>query len=115
YFDLWLARLTGLLPSLNECSACGAELNGHRAYFHPMAEGLLCSRHKRLASTEISAHSRGLAAAIFKTPVADLMRSDSPDDDSRNRSFPDLRKFLVHMFERHIEKNLVTATMLDRL
>src|SRR5437764_2023598 len=78
YFDLWLARLTGLMPSLAECSACGAELNGHRAFFHPMAEGLLCSRDKRLASTEISAESRAIAAQIFRTSLPDLVSSEVP-------------------------------------
>src|SRR5258707_5355521 len=34
YFDLWIVRLTGLLPDLGRCVACGAALNGHRAYFH---------------------------------------------------------------------------------
>jgi DNA repair protein RecO (recombination protein O) len=116
YFDLWLARLTGLLPSLNECSACGAELNGHRAFFHPMAEGLLCSKDKRLAATEISGESRAIAAQIFRTSLADLVRSDRPTtDNQRPTTFPDLRKFLIQLMERHIEKNLVTATMLDRL
>ena len=119
YFDLWLCRLTGLLPSLNECSACGAELNGHRAFFHPMAEGLLCSRDKRLASTEISAESRSLAAQMFRSPLEMLVHAlpvNRPTAESkRPPTLADLRKLLIHVMERHIEKNLVTATMLDRL
>jgi DNA repair protein RecO (recombination protein O) len=116
YFDLWLCRLTGLLPSLSECSACSAELNGHRAFFHPMAEGLLCTRDKRLASTEISADSRALAAQMLRAPLADLLSSDRPTtNDQRPMTFRDLRRLLTHIIERHIEKNLVTATMLDRL
>ena len=119
YFDLWLCRLTGLLPSLNECSACGAELNGHRAFFHPMAEGLLCTRDKRLASTEVSAESRSLAAQMFRSPLEGLVpapNSSRPGaGDRRPTTLADLRKFLIHLMERHIEKNLVTATMLDRL
>lgn len=54
YFDLWLVRLVGLLPELDECVACGTVLNGSRAYFHPLADGLLCSNDKRLASSEMS-------------------------------------------------------------
>jgi len=119
YFDLWLCRLTGLLPSLNECSACGTELNGHRAFFHPMAEGLLCSRDKRLASTEVSAESRSLAAQMFRSPLEVLVPAPNAGrpraGDRRPTTLADLRKFLIHVMERHIEKNLVTATMLDRL
>src|SRR5215475_14601882 len=69
YFDLWIVRLNGLLPDLHECVMCGAILNGSRAYFHPLADGLLCTQDKRLASTEISADSRVLAAEMFRTSL----------------------------------------------
>ena len=42
YFDLWMARLMGYLPDLSECITCGAQLNGTRAYFHALADGLMC-------------------------------------------------------------------------
>src|SRR5215469_10257955 len=48
YFDLWIVRLIGLLPDLTHCTACGAILNGNRAFFHAQADGLLCARDKRL-------------------------------------------------------------------
>ena len=110
YFDLWIVRLAGLLPDLTQCSACGEVLNGHRAYFHSLADGLLCSRDKRLASTEISADSRMLAAEMFRAPVESFAASAWP----RQRG-ADLRKFLAQRIERHIEKKLVTAAMLERL
>src|SRR5437763_2568381 len=37
YFDLWITRLTGLLPDLTACIACGNSLNGSKAYFHALA------------------------------------------------------------------------------
>jgi DNA repair protein RecO (recombination protein O) len=110
YFDLWIVRLIGLLPDLTQCSACGEILNGHRAYFHPLADGLLCSRDKRLASIEISADSRALAAEMFRSPVDNFTASLWP----RQRG-ADLRKFLSQRIERHIERKLVTAAMLERL
>src|SRR5579863_6041677 len=61
YFDLWIVRLIGLLPELSHCVKCGDPLNGSKAYFHPMADGLLCVRDKKLASTEMSSESRMLA------------------------------------------------------
>ena len=54
YFDLWMARLMGYLPELSECLNCGRSLNGSRAYFHALADGLMCPEHKRLASSEMS-------------------------------------------------------------
>lgn len=110
YFDLWLVRLVGLLPELDECVACGTVLNGSRAYFHPLADGLLCSNDKRLASSEMSPDSRTLATEMFRVPVERFVKAPWP----RSRA-ADLRKFLVQRIERHIEKKLVTAVMLDKL
>jgi DNA repair protein RecO (recombination protein O) len=110
YFDLWIVRLIGLLPDLSHCVACGAILNGNRAYFHPLADGLLCSNDKRLASTEMSAESRTLAGEMFRAPLEKLERAAW----SRQRG-ADLRRFLAQRIERHIERKLVTAAMLERL
>ena len=110
YFDLWIVRLIGLLPDLSECVKCGAALNGSRAYFHPLADGLMCARDKRLASTEISSESRALATEIFRSPVETFVGNPWP----RQRA-ADLRKFLSQRIERHIEKKLITAAMLNRL
>ncbi len=110
YFDLWITRLTGLLPELNACTACGEALNGSKAWFHPLQDGLACANDKRLASSEMSAESRSLAAEMFRRPLEKMGETAWP----RQRA-ADLRKYLVQLIERHIEKKLVTATMLDRI
>jgi DNA repair protein RecO (recombination protein O) len=89
---------------------CGAVLNGSKAYFHPLADGLLCVDDKRLASTEISADSREQAAEMFRAPLDRLKR----DPWTRSRG-ADLRRFLAQRIERHIEKKLVTAAMLEKI
>ncbi len=109
YFDLWLTRLVGFLPELTECVVCGRNLNGSRAYFHALADGVMCADDKRLASSEISGESRALAAHMFRAPV----------DSFRDMSWPkslaaDLRKFVIQILQRHIEKKLVTAAMLEK-
>lgn len=109
YFELWLTRLVGFLPELTECIACGRSLNGHRAYFHALADGLMCIDDKRLASSEISAESRALAAQMFRAPVDSFQMSPWP-----KAQCADLRKFLIHTLQRHIEKKLVTAGMLEK-
>src|SRR5438552_4960052 len=69
YFDLWMARLMGYLPEFSECIACGRALNGHRAYFHVLADGLMCKDDKRLASSEMSSPSRTIAAQMLRARV----------------------------------------------
>ena|SRR5438132_720093 len=109
YFDLWIARLMGYLPELSECLACGRSLNGSRAYFHALADGLMCPEHKRLASSEISAESRKLAAQMLRASLSTI------DAAGSQKSGTDLRKFLLQTLERHIEKKLVTRGMLERI
>ena len=110
YFDLWLTRLVGFLPELTECVVCGRNLNGSRAYFHALADGLMCADDKRLASSEISSESRALAAQMFRAPVDAFAELAWPKSQAA-----DLRKFLIQILQRHIEKKLVTAGMLEKL
>src|ERR1700691_4883359 len=104
YFDLWMTRLMGYLPELSECIVCGRTLNGSRAFFHALSDGLVCAEDKRLASSEISGESRVLAAQMFRAPVESF--GGDPWPKARGA---DLRKFVIQALERHIEKRLVTA------
>src|SRR5438445_12715034 len=109
YFDLWMARLMGYLPDLSECLACGRTLNGSRAFFHALADGLMCPEHKRLASSEMSAESRKLAAQMLRASLSTV------DVAGTQKTGADLRKFLLQTLERHIEKKLVTRGMLEKI
>ncbi len=110
YFELWMVRLVGFLPDLNECVVCGGALEADRAFYHALADGLMCADDKRLASSALTAESRQIAAQMFRLPVEKF----GSETWSKERG-SDLRKFLVQIVERHIEKKLVTAAMLDRL
>ncbi|MBZ5628643.1 MAG: DNA repair protein RecO [Acidobacteriia bacterium] len=110
YFELWLTRLVGFLPELGECVVCGQTLNGSRAFYHALADGLMCAGDKRLASSEMTPESRALAAQMFRTPVETMAQQVWPKSKAA-----DLRKFLIQILERHLEKKLVTASMLDKL
>jgi DNA repair protein RecO (recombination protein O) len=109
YFDLWLTRLVGFLPELTECVVCGRSLNGDHAYFHALADGLMCADDRRIASSEISTESRSLAARMFRTPVDGFTEMPWPKSQGA-----DLRKFLIQILQRHIEKKLVTAGVLEK-
>jgi DNA repair protein RecO (recombination protein O) len=110
YFQLWLVRLVGFLPELRECLTCGQALNGSRAFYHALADGLRCPQHKRLASSELSVESRALAAQMFRSPVESFVA-----EPWTAGQYSDLRRFLVQILERHIDKKLVTAGMLAKL
>ena len=109
YFELWLTRLVGFLPEMTECVVCGRSLNGSRAYFHALADGLMCMDDKRLASSEISSESRMLAAQMFRSPVDAFAGVAWPKAQGA-----DLRKFVIQILQRHLEKKLVTANMLEK-
>jgi DNA repair protein RecO (recombination protein O) len=109
YFDLWLTRLVGFLPELTACTVCGRDLNGERAYFHALADGLMCPDDKRLASSELSSESRSLASQMFRASVDNFVNKPWPKSQAA-----DLRKFLIQILQRHLEKKLVTAGMLDK-
>jgi DNA repair protein RecO (recombination protein O) len=110
YFDLWMVRLLGFLPELGTCIVCGRPLDGQRAYFHALADGLMCVQDKRLASSELGAESRALAAQMFRAPLESFSGIEWP----RQRG-ADLRKFALQSLERHLEKKLVTTGMLEKL
>jgi DNA repair protein RecO (recombination protein O) len=110
YFQLWLVRLVGFLPELTTCGNCGESLNGGKAFYHALADGLMCAQHKRLASSELTAESRTAALRMFRTPLESLA-----SEPWSQKQGADLRRYLVQILERHIDKKLVTAVMLNKL
>jgi len=110
YFDLWTVRLMGFLPPLDECMECGGSLIGQPAWFHALRDGLVCQRDRRIASSEMSVESRELAARMFRNPVDHF--ADEPVPNSR---LADLRKFLMQIIDRHLDRKLQTSAQLERL
>lgn len=110
YFELWMTRLMGFLPEFSECAVCGRALNGTRAYWHALADGLVCAEDKRIASSELSPESRKIAAQMLRSRAAEFTGIDWPKE-----LCADLRKFLIQILERQLEKKLVTAGMLEKI
>jgi DNA repair protein RecO (recombination protein O) len=110
YFELWMTRLMGFLPEFSECLVCGRALDGKRAFYHALADGLVCVDDKRIASSELSPESRKIAAQMLRSRVSEFSAIDWPKAVAA-----DLRKFLLQILERHIEKKLVTAAMLQKI
>lgn len=110
YFSLWITRLAGFLPDLQECVVCGDAFGARPAYFHALADGLMCPEHKRLGSNLISSESRALAAGMLRSSIDHFADEEWP----RSRA-AELRKLSVQIIERHIERKLVTQAALQRL
>jgi DNA repair protein RecO (recombination protein O) len=58
----------------------------------------------------MSRESRVLAGEMFRAPIENFATLTWPKAKAA-----DLRKFLVQILERHLEKKLVTAGMLERI
>jgi DNA repair protein RecO (recombination protein O) len=114
YFDLWMTRLMGFLPEFSECVVCGRlfddSRDGNRAFYHALADGLVCIDDKRIASSELSPESRRIASQMLRSRVSEFAGIDWP-----KAVCADLRKFVLQILERHIEKKLVTAGMLEKI
>jgi DNA repair protein RecO (recombination protein O) len=110
YFELWVTRLMGFLPEFSECAVCGRALDGTRAYWHALADGVVCADDKRIASSELSPESRKIAAQMLRSRVAEFAGIDWPKE-----LCADLRKFLIQILERQLEKKLVTAGMMEKV
>jgi len=104
YFSLWTTRLIGWLPETDRCTDCGEKFLDQPAYFHVLADGLTCARHKKANSSLLSRESLELAQQMLREPI----RAMAADPWNRQRA-QDLRRFLVRTLERHIERRLNTA------
>ena len=71
---------------------------------------MTCIDDKRIASSELSTESRVIAAQMLRSRVSEFAGIDWP-----KVLCADLRKFLIQILERHIEKKLVTAVMLEKI
>jgi DNA repair protein RecO (recombination protein O) len=116
YFALWAVRLSGFLPELKVCVACGTWVNDpeapERAFYSRSRTGLFC-RHCRAAmsvedSWELSFASRMIAAEMLRTPISRISQAAWQQDTGA-----DLRRFLVQQIENQIERRLVTAPLLE--
>ena len=110
YFELWMTRLLGLLPSLTRCTACHRALEANGAFFHSYADGLFCAQHRNAGAQPLSADSWQLAQRMLRAPVASFAEEPFP----RRRAL-DLRRFTLQSLERHLEKKLRSAEALAQL
>jgi DNA repair protein RecO (recombination protein O) len=110
YFALWMSRLMGWMPELGHCVVCGLDLRGGTVWYSATSDGVTCADDRRGGSVALSADSAGEAVRIFRGTVKGLAEEEWP----RERG-ADLRRFAVETLERHLERRLVSARVLERV
>lgn len=109
YFCVWMCRLMGWWPELGHCAACGLDLRGAAVWWSPIADGVTCADDRRRDSRALSAASVEESYAILRTPLAKL----SAEGEWPRERIADLRGFAVGLLERHLERRLRSARMLE--
>ncbi len=112
YFSLWITRLIGWLPEMDRCTECGEPFDD-AAYFHALADGLSCARHKMPNSSLLGRESLALAQRMLREPIRAITKAAAGEEWTRQRG-QDLRRFLGRTLERHIERRLNSATAIGR-
>ena len=110
YFSLWMTRLTGLLPDIAHCTACGEALAAGETSFNLFGDGLFCPRHRGGNASGLSADSWQLAQRMLRAPASAFAAEAWP-----RRRAQDLRQFTLQSMERHLERKLRSAEALARL
>jgi DNA repair protein RecO (recombination protein O) len=89
YFDYWLLRLGGFLPTLNQCINCGALLEGSSVFYGRSGPGFTCARCR---SEAMSASAPAALVALFeqigKTPLPSWLSSERAAPSARDARRP---------------------------
>jgi DNA repair protein RecO (recombination protein O) len=69
YFDVWILKLSGLLPPPAECAACGRAVSGTEPlYFEERRPGFVGSECRSASALRVSSHARQTLRAILASP-----------------------------------------------
>jgi DNA repair protein RecO (recombination protein O) len=107
YFQLWMVRLAGWLPSLEHCTQCRHPLETLPAYGNPLTGKFYCSHCRKPGARRLSASARKDAADMLALPLDKL----DPQGWDRRR-VAELQALLLDIIEIHSERKLVTRELL---
>jgi DNA repair protein RecO (recombination protein O) len=110
YFCLWMNRLMGWMPELGHCAVCGLDLRGETVWWSPAGDGVTCQDDCRPQSRGLSAESVAESYRIARTPLADLAAEGWPAARAA-----DLRAFAIGLLERHLERRMRSALVLNSI
>jgi DNA repair protein RecO (recombination protein O) len=72
YFDVWILKLTGVLPETTECARCGEPLEGPPRNFDENAPGFVCARCVRPGARRLSPEFGSVLSEILVRPIPRL-------------------------------------------
>ena len=105
YAELWLMKLSGVLPELDRCGVCGAELPPGRREFDPAEGVLVCGDHRPSGAVErLAAAGAEWLAAALRRPVEEV---GGPPGDAVS--------WLIGVVQRFTGKEIVSWRYLRRV
>lgn len=107
YFQLWMVRLAGWLPSLETCTQCRQALSEGPAYGNPATGKLYCLSCRKPGARLLGPAARRDAVEMLAQPLDKL---DASGWDRRRAV--ELQALLLDMVEIHSEHKLVTRELL---
>ena len=78
YFDAWILRLTGVLPSTSVCARCGKSVSAAVAYFDEDLPGFLDAACAARGARRVSRDLTASLAKILSRPLAECALSPRP-------------------------------------
>ena len=109
YFCVWMCRLMGWLPELGHCCVCGLDMAGKPVWWSPAADGVTCSDDRRKDSRCLSADNVAMSAAMLRNSLGRM----SAEGLWQGERAGDLSAFAIGLLERHLERRLKSARMLE--
>jgi DNA repair protein RecO len=92
YAEVWMLRLTGILPSLKSCMECGAPL-GRPLRFQPSVAGFVCENH---GGVVISNDVTAALETLMRVPVPEFSAPSDILFELRSLAATIRRHFLGH-------------------
>ena len=108
YFDYWVLKLGGFLPDLASCVMCGRKFGGASGYYGRGSEGLVCETcHTSSTGQSVSCQALAYAQTARHSSLEHWFAAGKAP-----AGCTEVRRFLEELIEAHIERKLVTRSLL---
>jgi DNA repair protein RecO (recombination protein O) len=115
YVDVWVLRLTGILPSVRECASCGTILPPGEIFLDISADGFLCRSCARPGSSRLSPRFSGALDQMLHRSLSEIDLPTRSLDEIAAVAGRLRRRFLGHELKSKIVTGRLAArgAMLD--
>ncbi len=96
YFDIWILRLTGVLPALASCAACGKDLDPRKLFLDDALPGFVGAGCAPPGAVRLSREFPRALEAVLSLRIPDLALSSSVRDELARVAGRLRRSFLGH-------------------